>query len=488
MNPQKSKAQNEKRFFVIATLVAFGIIAVSGALRWRAQQAEWLRHDQAAQREARRLAAKEAAEKRLALYHKFLEQKEQQRIAGIGVRTALIQAAENGNLPIVRQLLKEGYDPNYEEEDDYGNDGPALEALVGRERYWGNPAERDKVMKDIRTIMRLLLRHGAKLKNEKGDSPVLHSALQGPGESPPVRWIVLELLRGGADPNQKFGDAKDPYNVGTPLGSVGQLYGRRAERTEIMSDLLRFGARLEGRDWWGRTPLLQVLDKWNDSGNSGTEEAIWLLKRGAKVNTRDRHGRTPLHTLFGANAQNGIGTLMVDPAFVKDLLRRGANPNARDIKGRTPLHFAVENLKMVSNNRPAFLDCHAATRMLFKYGANANVRDSQGQTSLAYLMQGFDATPPHNARLEAAQLLFKHSANPNIGDKKGRTPLLLLLKQAAQGKKPAYFAAMQKMAQLLLQNGANADIRAPDGTSALSLVPQKQKALRALLKQWGATE
>jgi ankyrin repeat protein len=485
MNSQKSKAQNEKRFFVIATLVAFGIIAGSGGLRWRAQQAEWLRHDQAAQREAKRLAAKEAAEKRLALYHKFLDQKEQQRIAGIGVRTALIQAAENGNLPIVRQLLKEGYDPNYEEENDYGNDGPALEALVSRERYWGNSAERDKIMKDIRTIIRLLLRHGAKLKNEKGDSPVFHLALQGPDESPPERWIVLELLRNGADPNQKFGNAEDSYNTGTPLGSVGRLYGRRVERAQIMSDLLRFGARLEGRDWWGRTALLQVLDTWN---NSDTNEAIWLLKRGANVNTRDRHRRTPLHVLFGATPENGMTTVEIDPSFVKDMLRRGANPNARDIKGRTPLHFAIESLKMASNHRPAFLACHAATRMLFKYGADANVPDNQGKTPLIYLMQGFDANAPRDVRLETAQLLFKHGADPNIGDKKGKTPLLVLLKQASQGKRPAYFTAMQKMAQLLLQNGANADVRAEEGTSALSLVPQKQQALRALLKRWGATE
>ncbi|HEY0073466.1 MAG TPA: ankyrin repeat domain-containing protein [Abditibacteriaceae bacterium] len=484
MNSQNSKAQNEKRFFVIATLVAFGIIAVSGTLRWRAQQTEWMRHDQAAQREARRLAAREAAEKRLALYHKFLQQKEQQRIAGIGVRTALIQAAENGNLPIVRQLLKEGYDPNYEEENDYGYGGPALEAVVGQERYWENSAKRDKAMKDIITIIRLLVRHGAKVKNEKGESSLFHTALQGPGEGQPMRPIIRELLRAGADPNQKFGDVKDPYNVGTPLGSIGHRYGRLSqdERAEIMDDLLRFGARLEGRDWWNRTPLLQVLDKWD----AQSDEAVLLLRRGAKVNVRDRNRRTPLHTLFGATPENGITTVDVDLPFVKTILRRGADADARDKNGRTPLHFATENLKVSANNWEYFLEYFSAMRLLLNYGANPNARDDKGQTPLFYIVQGFDKDA-HNARFQAARLLLKRGADPNIRDNKSRTPLLVLLKQAAQGKKPDYFAAMQRMAQLLLQNGANADIRAADGTSALSLV-QKQKALRALLKQWGATE
>lgn len=37
MKTRRPQSQNENRFFILATLVAFSIIALSGVLRWRAQ-------------------------------------------------------------------------------------------------------------------------------------------------------------------------------------------------------------------------------------------------------------------------------------------------------------------------------------------------------------------------------------------------------------------------------------------------------------------
>lgn len=498
-----NKAKSETRLLIIAMLVAFSIVGGSGFWRWRGQQAEWKRAAEESKRESLRQAAREAANQKYALYRKYLEQKEAQREIEVNVRTALIQAARNVNLPMVRQLLKEGYDPNYSE------GSTALEALI----YHGHNAmpyfdeknpkksaqKQQQFMEDLGTIVRLLARHGAKVnaraKGEYNGSP-LQQALRGAHEGPRLRPLIVALLRAGANPNEKFGDPENPDSyAGTPLGSVGvDPYERRSEDTdtkELIDNLLRHGARLEGRDWWGRTPLQQSLD-----GYDGYHpDALYLLKRGAKVNVRDRFKRTPLHTIFGATPQSGmenvdpdfvVNTVEVEPDVVKALLRHGANANARDKKGRMPLHFAIENLKMSVNNGNEWAKNLAAIKLLLRYGADANGRDGVGKTPLIYLSQGFDNDAPYYPRLQVARLLVKYGANPDLRDQKSWTPLMYLLNQASQIANPAYDQALQTMTQFLLENGANPRVPMPDGRKLLDLVPQKQVALRKLLVDWGA--
>ena len=493
MNP---KPRNETRFLIIALVAAFGILGGSGFWRWQTQQNEWLRHAQEMQREAQRQAAHRAAAKRFALYQQYLAQQEARRVAEIGVRTALIEAAKSVNVPMVRQLLREGYDPNYSEDEEYTK--TALDALIS-EGHYAIPSYDEKkprqseqryrqFEKDLGTIVRLLAQYGATInpkKTEKHRLSPLMNALIGGREGPRLFPLIRALLQAGADPNEKFGDAKDQYDgVGTPLGNVARDWYRddEDETRQIINELLRYGARLEGRDLWGRTALLQILGSDSEEG----ETALLLLKRGAKVNVRDRYKRTPLHALFGATAENVHNSVGVDLTLLKALLRRGANPSALDINKRTPLHLAIENLKMLSGDQKEVKKCLAAIKLLLRYGADTNARDKDGQTPLLRLMLGFDNDAPRYARLIGARLLFNYGADANLRDKKGQTPLLVLLKQASDGKSWDYTVALQNMARLLLQNGANAKVGTPDGKRFLQWVPSNQKPLRDLLKQWGA--
>ncbi len=488
-----NKVNSETRLLIIAMLVAFSIVGGSGFWRWRGQQAEWKRAAQESKRESLRQAAHEAAMQKYALYQKYLAQKEAQRQIEVNVRTALIQAARSVNLPMVRQLLKEGYDPNYSEE----GDSTALDAVINYahssmpnfdEKHPKQSAQKVRqFMRDLDTIMRLLARHGAKVNTAKGesDSP-LRQALMGGHEGPRLWPIVRELLRAGANPNEKFGDPKNDYGIGTPLGSVGvDHYGGRGgddDTKEIIDDLLRYGARLEGRDWWGRTPLLQSLEGYDASH----PDARYLLKRGAKANVRDKFKHTPLHTIFGATPQVPTTTVEVDPDLVKALLRRGASPNAPDKKGRTPLHFAIENLKMTVNDPKSCKANVAAIKLLLKYGADANARDGEGKTPLIYLLEGFDYDAPHYFRLQGVKLLVKYGANVNLRDERGLTPLLHLLVQESPSNNSSYNEASQKMTQFLLKKGANPSVQMPDGRKLLDLVPEKHSSLRKLLKDAGA--
>lgn len=489
------KPRNETRFLIIALLAAFGILGGSGFWRWKAQQNEWLRHAQEMQREAQRQAAHRTAAKKYALYQQYLAQKEARRVAEVGVRTALIEAAKNANVPMVRQLLREGYDPNYSEDEEYNR--TALDVLISEWHYVTPPYDEKKPKQseqryeqfesDLATTVRLLVQYGATINPKKTDkqrSSPLMGAISGDREGPRSHRLIRALLRAGADPNEKFGDPIDRYGgVGTPLGNVARDWYRddESELRQIIDDLLRYGARVEGRDTWGRTALLQILDGGEDGA-----AALLLLKRGAKVNVSDRHKRTPLHSLFGATSQNFHNTASVDLTLLKALLRRGAKPSARDVNQRTPLHLAIENLKMLSADQKEMQKCLAAIKLLLRYGADVNARDKEGQTPLLRLMHGFDNDAPRHARRAGAKLLFRYGADANLRDKKGRTPLLVLLKQSSHGKSWEYAVALQNMTLLLLQNGANAKVVAPDGTGILQWVPPNQKPLRDLLKQWGA--
>lgn len=154
-------------------------------------------------------------------------------------------------------------------------------------------------------------------------------------------------------------------------------------------------------------------------------------------------------------------------AMVYSLLQDGAEVNARYQQQDTALHAACTN-----NNREII-------RMLLERGADANALDEEGNTPLMdSVLSGPDA--------EVVRMLLKAGANANQADAGGYTPLHIA--SLLPGEEEAESAALSVI-ELLLEHGAEANRRTPDGDTALQqCLRDNFTAAAELLRRYGATE
>lgn len=127
---------------------------------------------------------------------------------------------------------------------------------------------------------------------------------------------VKKLLSNGADPNGQS------ENTSSPLHRVAWLSGNAPF---IATALLEAGARLDCKDYRGRTPL------HISSNHNRISVSKIFLDNGADPNATDNEARTPLHLSVGQSTD-----------IVDLLLRNGADIDAPDYTLTTPLHLAVQ--------------------------------------------------------------------------------------------------------------------------------------------------
>ncbi len=240
---------------------------------------------------------------------------------------------------------------------------------------------------------------------------------------------------------------KDPGQI-TALnasGSTPLIVAASGGHVPVISFLLNKGADIQAVNKWGRTTLHYAV-----SGEH-LETVKLLLEKGADVNGHKDFPYTPLH----------IATRNGSEEMVDLLLSKGADVNILSSSG-TPLHSAV-----FSGNT------NIIQRLLIS-GADINaVITSSGWTPLhpSALSGWYDAT----------KVLVEKGINLNTVDKRGMTALHYAV---LTGNREA-----EKVAVLLLKNGAEFNTTAIDGSTPLLTAVQKGKdeAVKLLLEKGADT-
>jgi len=283
-----------------------------------------------------------------------------------GNKIDLSNAALDGNLEKVKQLLSKGASVNFQGEDKGGITPLMSAAEAGGQCYDSNEK-----------------------RFEKHDDYV---------------QIVKLLLEKGADANAE--DNAGPY---TPLHVTPLMYAADGRSETIIKLLLSSKAKTGKKDSDRRTVLMRV-SRW---GSSNVVEL--LIGKGESVNTRNKLGYTALM----AASLNSVDV-------TKDLISTGAKANERTKAGATALMMAPYATrpkeyspdKFTSARVPSYYTEFAEDRaksiimLLLSNGADINAQAKSGATPL---LQAVRVGSP-----SVVELLLQKGANPNLGQ-----PLIL---------------------------------------------------------------
>ncbi|PQV64478.1 Ankyrin repeat [Abditibacterium utsteinense] len=198
--------------------------------------------------------------------------------------------------------------------------------------------------------------------------------------------VVNYLLEKGADPNV------ETYS-GSALAAAVSGWGDNWKT--IAEALLAKGAKIDGVDEEGQTPLLRML---NYGGGSAQKDRVsWLLANGADLYARSRDGRNVIQMAI-VNSQPDVVTAILEKADVKKA----------DENGNTPLFAAA------SRGNAEYV------RLLLGRGADVNVQNASGDTVLHLAAQY------PNALLK---ILLDAGAKTNLKNNRGDLPLHIALRR-----------------------------------------------------------
>lgn len=311
---------------------------------------------------------------------------------------------------------------------------------------------------------------------------------------------------------------------------------------EIVELLIASGANVHTVDFNGQTPL-------HVASMEGHREVVEILiASGAQINAETKDGCTPLYMAAlgqhqdivqllldcGAVIEPDIGVMLGDIELVKRYLEEGVDVNSKLAKGLTKgdswlttaigykyrnknlIEFLLSSGARVNEktgysefsplHKAAIVGCTDTCKVLIDYGADVNSTDKVGDTPLhkasqlehdtiVKLLLNYGANvnalnlTKRSALFEAARLhrqqvvesLLSHNAEVNLRDNLGFTPLLYAFQRKGG----------EEIIKILLTNGADANVRFPQGAKSsplLMAIAQKNKNLVELLLAYGVQE
>ena len=331
--------------------------------------------------------------------------------------TALIAAAKANRIEVVRILCSKHADANARTEFRYPEEG--YSALL-----WA-------IENENMAIAELLLINGANsnLADGWGETPLKHAVWK--NNLP----LVELLLRSGAD----------------------VLYRKEVDGRSVLFDAMykRNISIIDSIIAHGADPKIRDSEGWNlimiASQASFIEGAKFGVAAGIGINDRTKSGITAIDLAVLHDSEENL-------AILEYLIKMGGNISAKDEVGKTPLMEAAQ------------AGAAKAMKMLIKEGANANECDTFGSTSLHYAAKG--AGPTENE--EAIIALICGGAKIEARDNAGSTPLIV----ASKSRKV-------RLLRALIRNGANVNAQENGGWTALMFAAKDNQIeiLRLLLDE-----
>ena len=281
-------------------------------------------------------------------------------------------------------------------------------------------------------VTRVLVERGASInaRDSSGRTPLHPFDAYGKLEAPfddTYFDVVRYLLEHGIDV-----DAQDNTEHSTPL-HVASLWGG----FKVAQLLLDHGADINVRNKGGLTPLQGTLvDLTDDFGDHFFDTVRSLLEHGADVHALDNDHATPLHVVSRSGSIKAA----------RLLLKHGADVHALDNIHSTPLHFASRYGKA------------QVARLLLEHGANIHARDKEDQTP-QHLLLTMESRESSDLDIDTIRFFLERGADVDAVDDNHST---LLHKASYRGN--------VKVAQLLVERGANTNVRNKGGRTPLHRV------------------
>jgi ankyrin repeat protein len=272
---------------------------------------------------------------------------------------ALADAAMRGDMPTVRNLLKQGADPDARGQ--FGTN--ALHWLVNADNTTG---------------VKLLLQSGADANalTERNISALSLAVANGNAT------VVDMLLKAGANPGQP-----------EPTGETLLMMAAQVGSLPVVELLLQTGVAVDARErFFGQNALMYAARE----GHADVVAA--LLARGAQPDVATTVGAAPAFIRPNSQAGFGFGVGILRGGVPADRGRREPAPG-----GLTPLHYAARHNHV------------EVARLLLQAGARVNAREANDITPLLMAIGSGNAA--------VAQFLLDHGGDVNARDWYGRTPL-----------------------------------------------------------------
>jgi ankyrin repeat protein len=330
--------------------------------------------------------------------------------------TALMWAADHGDLELVEELIARGADANAV--NDYG--ATALSAAA---------VEADP------TIVKVLLDAGADVESPNPEGQTALMVVARTGRVDAARLLIDR----GANVNAREGFG----------GQTALMWAAAQKHPEMIRLLIAHGAEVDARglehDWERRVtaePRIKIMQTGGFTpllyaAREGCIACVEpLAAGGADIDLSDPYGMTPL-VLALYNRQFDTAATLIE---------RGADVNQWDWWGRSPLYLAIELNRIPDSRRGDLPSLDRNTgldvaRLLLERGANVNMRlkhqpllrndpGDRGFTdgSPDVLVVSPGATALHVAAKasddEAVALLLAHGANVNAANAFGITPFM----------------------------------------------------------------